>query len=112
MKNIENLSEDHLVNDSIHIVEFFNITKLLRHSFTIVPDAIKKDRYCILAYSHTYFDTADIKPIYSRICDAPFCDSSSNLGPSMIRGNLTASSLYCYLFGLRDAIISLDILPI
>ncbi len=107
MKNIENLSDDLLVNDSISLVEFFNITKLLRHSFTIVPDVIKKDRYCILAYSHTLFDTVDIKPIYSRICDAPFCDSSSNLGPRLIRGNLTASSLYCYLFGLRDAVVSL-----
>lgn len=109
MKNIENLSDGSLVNDSISIVEFFNITKLLRHSITIVPDVINKDRYCILAYSHTFFDTVDIKPIYSRICDAPFCDSSSNLGPRIKRGNLTASSLYCYLFGLRDAVVSFDI---
>lgn len=44
MKNIENISDDHLINDSIYLVEFLNITKLLRHSFTIVPDVIKKNR--------------------------------------------------------------------
>ncbi|MCX4280808.1 MAG: hypothetical protein OSJ32_05795 [Muribaculaceae bacterium] len=109
MKNIENISDDHLINDSIYLVEFLNITKLLRHSFTIVPDVIKKNRYCILAYSHTSFDTADIKPIYSRICAAPFCDDSSNLGPRMIKSNLTASSLYYYLLGLSDAVVSFDI---
>lgn len=109
MKNIENLSDDHLVNDSIHLVEFLNSTKLLRHSFTIVPYVIKENRYGVLAYSHTFFDTADIKPFYSSICDAPFCDDSSTLGPRMIKGNLTASSLYSYLFGLSDAVESLDI---